>query len=722
MRILKSFIPWAVALVSSLPLLGAPAADERAQQLLSALTLDEKLALLHGPMALPLFGPNAHLPPDAIPAAGYIPGVPRLGIPPLLESDASLGIVNPLGLRPGDVATALPSSLALAASFDPSFAYRAGAMLGAEARAKGFDVLLGGGMNLARDPRNGRNFEYLGEDPLLAGMLAGEQVRGTQDQHVISTVKHFALNANETNRMTLDARIDKAAARESDLLAFELALERGHPGSVMCSYNKVNGTYACGNGWLLNDVLKRDWHFSGWVMSDWGAAHAAEDALQGLDQESGEQLDKEIWFGAPLQQALAHGSVPRARIDDMVRRILRSMIAVGVLDDPPRKAAIDYRKDAAVALEEERRGLVLLKNEAGLLPLAPSLRRIAVIGGFAHVGVLSGGGSSQATPSNGEVLRIPVGGRGLMSIMRNAVYFPSPPLKYIQAAAPKADVVFDSGNFPADAASVAAHSDVAIVFATQHQMEGYDVPDMRLPNGQDELISAVAAANPHTIVVLEIGNPVSMPWLANVAGVMVAWYPGQEGGRAIADVLFGSVNPSGHLPMTFPIDDAHSVRPVLPNLGAEPDAPVTVDYTEGADVGYRWYAAHAVRPQFWFGHGLSYSTFSYQHLEVKGGRTLRVSFEVRNMSSRDGEDVPQVYLTSAAGQPVLRLVGFKRVAVKAGEIVTVEAEVDARLLGHFNETQRRWRIPAGDYAVGVGASAGDLVLHGQAAIAASTLE
>jgi beta-glucosidase len=696
--------------------------DERAALALKAMTLPEKISMLHGPMALRFPGLGGHIPAEAISAAGYISGVVRLGIPALFETDASLGVTNPGGARPGDVATALPSGLTLAATFNPELAFRSGALVGAEAHAKGFNVLLGGGMDLTRDPRNGRNFEYLGEDPLLAGVMAGEEVRGTQSQHVISTVKHFALNAHETNRQTVDALIDKAALRESDLLAFEMAIERGKPGAVMCAYNLVNGAYSCGNDWLLNQVLKRDWRFTGWVLSDWGAVHSVDDALHGLDQESGEQLDKAVYFDAPLLEAVNGGAVPQARVDDMVHRILRTIFAVGITEYPPLKASIDYPAHAAEALEVARQGIVLLKNEQAVLPLAPTLKRIAVIGGQAHVGVLSGGGSAQVTPSNGPVVVVPVGGRGFMASMRNETFFPSAPLKAIQAAAPHAEVVFDSGSFPADAAALAKSADIAVVFVTRHELEGFDVPNLALPNGQDELIAAVSAANPHTIVVLETGNPVSMPWLNNVRAVLAAWYPGQEGGQAIADILFGTVNPSGHLPITFPIDDAHTMRPSLPNFGVEPTAHVSINYVEGADVGYRWYAKSGVKPLFAFGHGLSYSSFKYESLRVHGGKTLTVNFDVTNTSPRAGADVPQIYLTSIASVPAFRLLGFERVALQAGERKSVTVSVDPRLLGHYDEAQRRWIVTAGSYQLGVGHSAATLELTSDAKVVASQIK
>ena len=684
--------------------------DERARLAVAAMTTEEKLSILHGPMPINFPGMAAiAFAAEAIPAAGYVPGVPRLGLPALFETDASLGIANGFDARPGDVATALPSGLALAASFNLPLAQATGALLGEEAHAKGFNVLLGVGANLARDARNGRNFEYLGEDPLLAGLLAAEEIHGIQGQHVVATLKHFAVNDHETNRMTLDARIDESAARESDLLAFQLALERSDPGAVMCSYNLINGSHACGNDWLLNQVLKGDWQYRGWVMSDWGAVHGVEDALHGLDQQSGEQLDRQVYFGAPLAAAVAAGKVPMRRIDDMARRILRSLFAVGAVDNPPAlpsdKAAIDFKAHAAHALEEARQGIVLLRNEGGLLPLPATLKRIAVIGGNAHVGVISGGGSAQVLPSNGPPVIVPIGGRAPFFDYRKAFYLPGSPLAAIRAAAPQAAVDFDSGSFPADAAALAAGADVAIVFVTRHELEGYDVPNLRLPNGQDETVAAVAAANPHTIVVLETGNPVAMPWVDKVAGVLAAWYPGQEGGRAIADVLFGAANPSGRLPITFPVDDAHTMRPKLPNLGADPEANVAVDYSEGADVGYRWYLRHDVQPLYPFGFGLSYSSFTYGGFDVQAGSQPSVSFTVTNTSKRAGADVPQVYLVSVAGKAEPRLLGFRRVLLGPGETQTVRMNIDARLLAHFGEAGGRWHLAAGTYKLALARSA-----------------
>lgn len=671
--------------------------DARARALVAAMTLDEKIAMLHGPMPIAIPGMAADIPPEARPSAGYIRGVPRLGIPALTETDASLGVTNPGGLRAGDTATAFPSALVLAASFDPELAQAVGRVMGREAKAKGFNVLLGGGVNLTRDPRGGRNFEYLGEDPLLAGMMAGAMVRGTQAEGVISTVKHFALNAHETNRHTLDARIDRAALRASDLLAFQIAIERGRPGSVMCAYNRINGAHGCGDRWLLGEVLKKNWGFTGWVMSDWGAVHATSDAVAGLDQQSGEQFDKAVYFGAPLKQAVADGSIPQARIDDMVTRILRPMIDHGLLDQPSASVTYDKAAHTALALDVARRGIVLLKNDHDLLPLAGTAKRIAVIGGNAQSGVLSGGGSSQVTPSNGAPIVIPVGGNGPLARLRREVWFPSSPYAEIARRAKGARVDFDPGHSAAAAADLAAKADVVILFVARHEIESLDAPDMALGRGQDELVEAVTAANPRTIVVLETGNPVAMPWRDRVPAILAAWYPGQEGGTAIAEILFGEVNPSGHLPMSWPASESDLIDPRLPNRGADEGAEVAIDYSEGADVGYRGFARRGGRPAFAFGHGLGYTDFAVEGLRLRGGDRPHAEALVKNIGKRRGAHVVQLYLRERPQGRQTRLVGFARVELDPGEARRVSLAIDPRLLADFSEEARRWNVAAGRY-------------------------
>jgi len=681
--------------------------DARAAAAEKQMTDEERFQLLHGIMPFNVPG-MPHVDAEGlIPTAGYIKGVPRLGVPDIYETDASVGVTNPLQLRKGDVSTALPAGILTAATFSPELARAGGVVIGRETRAKGFNVLLAGGVNLTREPRNGRNFEYLGEDPLLAGTLAGASIDGIQSQNVVSTIKHFALNSQETLRNTVDATIGEAALRESDLLAFEIAIEKGKPGSVMCAYNQVNGHYACGNDFLLNTVLKKDWGYKGWVMSDWGAVHGVDYFAKGLDQQSGSQLDKQVWFDAPLKALVKSGKVPRARVSDAVRRVLRSLYAAGADAEAPAGGA-DMAAHAAQALKVAEAGIVLLKNDGDVLPLVKSARSIAVIGGHADRGVLSGAGSSQVTPE-GEITIIPVGGTGMMSSWARMLYMPSSPLTALREALPDAKVDYDSGYVLDNAAAFAAKADVAIVFATQWNSEGFD-GSLALPEGQDELIARIAAANPNTIVVLETGNPVKMPWLDKVRGVVEAWYPGQEGGKAIANVLTGAVNPGGRLPITFPADESQLPNPVIPGAGEPEGSAGTASYPEGSDVGYRWYAARGLKPLFPFGHGLSYTGFSYSDLRLDGQGEPKVSVTVTNAGKRAGSDVPQVYLTARGGAKSQRLVGFERVELQPGESRTVTMSIDPRLLADW--TGKGWTVKAGEYSFAVGHSATDLVLTG----------
>jgi beta-glucosidase len=683
------------------------------------MTDDERFSLVVSVMGASAFVPERDPRiPDGVPmSAGYVPGVPRLGVPALLMSDASLGITNP-GYREGDTATALPAGLALGASFNPALARAAGELLGREARSRGFNVMLAGGINLARDPRNGRNFEYLSEDPLVSAVLAAESIAGIQSQGVISTIKHFSLNCNETNRHWLDAIIDPDAHRESDLLAFEIAIERSQPGSVMTGYNKINGVYAGGNDELIHGVLKRAWGYPGWVMSDWGATASWEYALAGLDQESGAQIDVAMWggeaFTEPLRAALADGRLPRERLAEMVRRILRSIYAVGIdAWDPAHPPDVDMAAHHELALDAARQGIVLLEND-GALPLGPDAGlKVAVIGGHAQVGVPTGTGSSAVTPPGGYAAVIAIGGPGIMGGARNLHLLPSSPLAELRGLLPGAQIEFDPGMSPAEAALAAQRADVAIVFAIRVEGEGFDSADLALPWGQDAVIEAVAAANPNTIVVLETGNPVAMPWRDKVRAIVAAWYPGQAGGQAIAEVLTGAVNPSGRLPITFPAGLEQTPRPELPGLGSAWGTPTTIRYDEGAEVGYRWFAARGETPLYPFGHGLSFTTFDYADLDVEGGDTVIASFAVTNTGTRAGADVPQLYLT----EPRRRLLGFERIELAPGETRRVTITAEPRLLARFDAG---WVIVGCEHRVAVGASAEALVLAAPVALTSRT--
>ena len=694
--------------------------DRRADLLLQRMSLDDQVALLHGHFPI-IMRPR----PEGVPSqAGYIPGQPKHGIPAIHESDASLGVAN-AGRGDTDDAAPLPSGLALAATFSPQLAFQSGAMIGKEARQKGFNVLLAGGANLARDPRNGRNFEYLGEDPLLGGLLDAAAIRGIQSNHIVSTAKHYVLNDQETGRQVLSAEIGEAALRESDLLEFEIAIKGGQPGSVMCSYNRLNGTYACENRFLLTDVLKRDWGYPGWVMSDWGAVHSLDAVKAGLDQESGAEIDSQVFFDAPLKDAVRKGEIPAAKVHDMARRVLRGLIATGAIDHPLRPGGLDTAADAMVSGRVAEQGIVLLKNEGGVLPLVARAGRIAVIGGRADIGVLSGGGSSQVIPK-GSVKLPPA--KGAPAWGGGIVYHPSPPLKGIKARA-RGEVAYADGSDAAAAVALARGADVAIVFATQWASEGVDTA-LRLDDGRDALIAQVAAANPRTVVVLETGNPVLMPWLGKVSGVLEAWYPGARGGEAIARVLFGEVNPAGRLPISFPASEDQLARPELPGLKdvkpessgqPQPQPAFDVDYPEGSDVGYRWYAAKGLKPLFPFGYGLSYSSFRYGGLKAMGGAGLSVSFTVTNAGRRAGIETPQLYLAKAPHRTQQRLLGWSRITLKPGETRRVTITADPRLLADWSQGAHRWKRDAGRYSLFVGPNAAEPALKGEAVLTAASL-
>jgi beta-glucosidase len=672
------------------------------------MTLDEKIQLVHGSMAM--LGPKI---PRALGGDGFVPGIPRLGIPDLNLIGAGVGVTN-LGKRTNGQSTALPASLAETATWDPKLAYEFGTVIGRETRDQGFNVSLGGGNDIMREPRNGRNFEYHGEDPILAGKIIGQELKAIQDQGVIADIKHYALNCQETDRMGVSSNLDQRSMRELDLLAFEIGIKDSGVGTVMCAYNRVNGVYSCENDYLLNQVLKKDWGFQGWVMSDWGATHSTvKAATAGLDQE----FFQNKYFSAPLKIAVENDDVPVARLDDMVHRILRTMFAFGVIDNPPVIKPIDAEADSAVAQRVEEQGAVLLRNEENQLPLKPSsLHSIAVIGSHADAGVLSGGGSAQVEPVGGNAVppkEIPPGPNGFLAVL---VWDPSSPLRAIRAKAPNAKVNYDDGTDPAATAKLASTSDVAIVFVYQHTHEGADLENLSLPDHQDELVKQVAAANPHTIVVLENGDPVLMPWLNSVKAVLESWYPGQRGGEAIANILFGDVNPSGKLPISFPKSEAdlpHLTIPSPPpsNQPASEEllpTPVFIDanYTEGLKVGYRWYDAENKDPLFPFGFGLSYTSFSYSQLKVASGKTVQVSFVVKNTGSRAGAEVSEVYLglPASANEPPKRLVAWEKVQLDPGQSRTVTVSLEPKSMSVFNVEKDAWDLLPGDYLVFAGGS------------------
>ena len=480
----------------------------------------------------------------------------------------------------------------------------------------------------------------------------------------------------------------------------------------MCAYNRVHGSSACDSDWLLNKVLKQDWRYKGFVMSDWGAVPRLEAAMNGLDQQSGAQLDPHVFFDDQLAAAAKRDAAYARRLDDMNKRVLTAIYANG-LDTHPAKpgGTFDKKADAAVAENVAKQGIVLLRNARDTLPLAKTVKSIVVIGGYADTGVLSGAGSSQVQGEGGPAATIPLGGNSPFAAFLAQAYHRSVPLDAIRAMAPKATIHFRDGRYVSDAVAKAKKADVAIVFGTQWSGEGFDQPDLSLPNGQDALIAAVAAANPNTIVVLETGGPILMPWLDDTAAVVQAWYPGARGGEAIASILFGETNPSGRLPITFPKSLTDLPRPAIdgydtfePDFTGEPvktAIDLSTDYDiEGSDVGYRWNARKGYKALFPFGYGLSYTTFSSFGLQTDGA-TAR--FQVQNTGARAGATVAQVYLVSRPGEAKQRLVGFQRVELGAGESKQVSVKIDPRLLADWQAGS--WRIPGGDYKFALGENA-----------------
>jgi beta-glucosidase len=709
--------------------------DERADLVLKEMTLDEKIALIHG-VGNPT---NDPVTPENAPSnrgVGYAVGVPRLGIPGIDMSDAAYG-VRSSGTN-GRYATALPANVAAAASWDSDAAYEYGALIGRELRAQGYNMSLGGGVDITREPRNGRTFEYLGEDPILAGTLVARLIEGTQSAHVIGDIKHYAFNDQESGRTSGNVSIDHRAAHESDLLAFEIGVTKGHPAAVMCSYNRVNGDYACENKWLLTDVLKKDWQFPGFVLSDWGGTHSTEKAsAAGLDNE---EPDK-VFFSDKYKEAVEAGRIPVAELDEHVHRILRSMFAAGVIDYPRQRSVVDPFAGFEISRKVEEGGIVLLKNQRGALPLdAAKVRSIAVIGAHSDVGMISGGGSAQVDPIGGNAIAPP--GQGATH-WQQQIWFPTSPLKAITERATNAKVTFDPGVDPDAAAAAAKGADVAVVFAYQWESEGMDLPSLALPkykNGdkevdQDAIVAAVAKANPHTVVVLETGSPVTMPWVDAPAAILEAWYGGSDGASALGNVLFGAVNPSGKLPNTFPKSDAdlphptiskptvdHFSGPVSPETKAKGLPPFPVNYDEGLKVGYKWYDAENKPVLFPFGYGLSYTTFGYSGLSVtpgsNSGETVKVTFTLANTGAREGRETAEIYaaLPAAAQEPPKRLVGFSKVKLAPNEKQQVTVEIDRKYLSIWDEAKNAWTLVPGDYTFLVGGSSDKLPLKATVAL------
>ncbi|MDX6220441.1 MAG: beta-glucosidase [Frankiales bacterium] len=682
-------------------------ADVRAHELVKAMTLDQKVAELYGRGDLTYYG-----------TANDIPAVPSLCIPELVFNDAGAGVGD------GEIlTTAFPDGIAQAASWDTSMQRKVGAAIGWEARTKGIDVQLAPGVNIARNPLNGRNFEYAGEDPYLAGQTGVAVIDGIQSQHVAATVKHYALNDQETNRMTDSSDADERTMQEIHLPAFEAAVKQAQVASVMCSYNRVNSVYACEQPYLLTKVLKGQFGFDGWVMSDWGGTHSTVAAANaGMDQE--QTIGKGTYFSAALKTAVLAHQVSMSRLDDMVVRLMRPLFRLGIFDNPPPAEPGAYAANANTAAEKQialqagEGGAVLLKN-AGVLPLTGTGKRIAVIGGPA------GPAGAQNYYQGGGSSRVPLEGPNTSVV--------SPLQGITSRALQDTDVVtYADGATTADAVAAASAADVAVVFVGDSNSEGADRSSLSLSSStctlagclpstagptQDDLIAAVAKANPNTVVVLQTGGPVSMPWLSSVKGVLETWFPGEQDGNVAAALLFGDTNPSGKLPYTFPkklSDTPIQSTKQWPGVTNSQGVPHST-YSEGLLVGYRWYDAKHITPLFPFGFGLSYTSFRYSGLTVTptaSGATA--SFAITNTGKRAGAEVAQLYVSDppAAQEPPKQLKGYSKVALQPGQTKRVTLSLDARAFQHWSTATHSWQTATGCYAVKVGGSSDSLPLTG----------
>ena len=651
---------------------------ERAQLLVQQMTLDEKILEIH------MIDQPAH--------PREVPGIPRLGIP-------TFKITNgPAGAGPGDSpnkqpATALPSALGLSATWDPAAAATFGQLAGQEVADRGENLIEAPGVNITRVPRNGRNFEYFGEDAYLAGQLSVAEIQAVQAQGVLAEVKHFAANNQERNRKTIKEIVDERTLREIYLPAFEASVKQGDAAAVMCAYPNVNGQFMCENDHLLGDVLRKEWGFAGFVQSDYTATHSTVPAARaGLDLSM-----RNDFYGAPMKSAVQSGQLAESVVDTMLIRRFSQMFKLGLFDNPPKPKPIPAKADGAVSRSLAEQAAVLLKNNGGALPLqASGLHSIAVIGPFAGAAHTGGSGSSAVAP----------------------LYTVKPVDGIKKKVAGGTTVTLNDGSDTSSAARAAKAADVAVVMVGNKDKEGSDRSSLSLPNSQNSLVSAVAAANPHTIVVLKTGGPVLMPWLSQVPAVLEAWYPGEEDGNAVADLLFGTANPQGKLTMTFPAaehDTAAHTSAQYPGTNG------TATYSEKLQVGYRWNDAHNVTPLFPFGFGLSYTTFSFANLTVSApdaNGLVTAGVDVTNTGARTGADVVQVYVADppAAGEPPHQLRGFAKVTLTAGQTKHVSIVLDPHAFQVWSTSANAWSTVSGQYGVLVGDSSRNLPLQGSTTV------
>ena len=690
--------------------------EERVENALSLMTLDEKVALCHAQSKF------------------SSAGVPRLGIPEIWMDDGPHGLREE-GLWDSwgsagwttDSCTAFPALSCLAATFNPSRSYDYGIAVGEEARYRKKDILLGPGVNIYRTPLNGRNFEYMGEDPFLAARMSVPYIQGVQQNGVAACVKHYALNNQEKWRFHINVNLSERALHEIYLPAFKAAVEDGQVWSIMGSFSQLRGQYCCHNDLLLNKILKSDWKFDGVVVSDWGGVHnTREAALNGLDIEMGSHTNaldageanayNRYFLGGAFLDLLKKGEIPASAVDDKVRRILRLILRTNMnINRPFGRFVCPEHSETARKVAEE--GIVLLKNNKQFLPIqVGKFQRIAVIGENASRSMTIGGGSSmlkvkyEVSPLEGLISKY-----GKEHIVSSLGYASGPSVSgRVIASKLNADSLLKS------AVVTAKNADVVLFFGglnknTFQDCEGGDRQSFKLPFGQDKLIEALLKVNKNVAVILISGNAVAMPWVNEVPVIMQSWYLGSEGGNAIANVLTGEVNPSGKLPFSFPkkLEDngANSF-----GKEAYPGDSLKVDYKEDILVGYRWYDTKKITPQFPFGFGLSYSTFEYGKITTdkktyKPDETIKLSFSLKNTGKVDGAEAVQVYTSQPKAsvlRPAKELKAFKKVFLKAGETQSVELEIKVKDLAFYNEQTQLWTVETGEFILHNAASAADI--------------
>jgi beta-glucosidase len=682
--------------------------DSKINLIIKEMSLDEKIAMLHG---------NGMF---------SSAGISRLGISDLKYTDGPFGIReeleknswNPLRLTT-DSATYFPTGSALAATWNPQIAYILGTALGEEAKARGKDVLLGPAINITRIPTGGRTFEYLSEDPLLNSRIAVAYINGVQDRGVAACVKHFALNNQETNRGNVNVSIDERTMREIYLRPFEAAVREANVFSVMAAYNKISGSWCSENDILLNKILKNEWGFKGFVVSDWGGTHSTvRAAINGLDVEMGTQRNP--FFGKLLLDSVNKGLVPIDVIDEKVRRILRVRFSLEPVNETKTAEIVSTPSHAKVAYQVASQSIVLLKNTAHILPLdLNKIRKIAVIGDNATHKLASGGFGAgvkaryEVTPLQGLLNKT-----GDKVTVKFAQGYRSSFLMNRQSGGRRQPNNLVDSTLLKEAVDLARASDIAVIFAgtnREFETEGSDRSDLKLPFGQDELIKAVASVNSRIIVVLVAGAPLDLKNVLNSsAAMLISWFNGSEGGNAIADVLLGNVNPSGKLPFTYPQELNDSPAYSLGTFTNDNNA----EYSEGSLIGYRWFDTKKIKPLFSFGFGLSYTEFLFRDLKTDKSKygmndSILLSIELKNTGKMNGDEVVQLYvhrMNSKVQWPEKELKGFTRVSLKAGESKKVTIILPVIQLRYWDIKIHDWKLESGDIQLMIGSSSSDIRL------------